>query len=103
MPEITPRALADLAAAGDAAALALWERAGRMLGHGIANLMNLLNPEVIVLVGGLARAGELLLGPARECWEAQAFARAHRSTRVVMGELGEWAGVRGAIQPLLEA
>jgi len=102
LPEVTPLRLAELARAGDPDTLALWERAGRMLGTGIANLMNLLNPECIVLVGGLAQAGELLLGPARRTWVHQAFERAHRSTRVLPGTLGEWAGVRGAIQPLLE-
>ena len=99
---ITPAALSGLAAGGDEDALALWSEAGRMLGIGIANLMNLLNPECIVLVGGLAKAKEFFLEPARLAWEAQAFDRAHESTVVKLGTMGEWAGVRGVIQPLIE-
>ncbi len=101
LPSLTPEDLAVLAAQGDEDARALWEKAGTMLGIGIANLMNLLNPECIVLVGGLAKAGDLLLKPARKTWEVQAFDRAHESTSVRMGKLDEWAGVRGAVQPLL--
>ncbi|MEK6710349.1 MAG: ROK family protein, partial [Nitrospinota bacterium] len=101
LPELTPKRLADLALAGDAGALALWEKAGTMLGTGIANLMNLLNPECVVLVGGLAQAGELLLAPARRAWERQALGRARASAPVLLGALGEWAGARGAVQPLL--
>ena len=40
--------------------------------------------------------------PARRAWESQAFEEAHKSTAVKMGALGEWAGVRGAIQPFLD-
>ncbi|MFC1491344.1 ROK family protein, partial [Nitrospinota bacterium] len=102
LPSLTPSALAELAGGGDHQAKALWEKAGRMLGTGIANLMNLLNPECIVLVGGLAKAGDLLLDPAKQAWETQAFDRAWASTSVKIGTLSEWAGVRGAIQPFLE-
>ena len=100
---ITPESLAALGESGDADALALWERAGTMLGMGMANLMNLLNPDCLVLAGGLAKAGGLLLEPARQSWERHAFERAWTSTEVHFSALGEWAGVRGAIQPFLEA
>lgn len=102
LPTLTPQDLAILAIQGDEDARALWDKAGKMLGIGIANLMNLLNPECIVLAGGLAKAGALLLEPARKTWESQAFGRAHETTSVLMGTLGEWAGVRGAVQPLLK-
>ncbi len=101
LPSLTPEDLAALAAQGDEDANALWEKAGTMLGIGIASLMNLLNPERIVLAGGLAKAGDLLLKPAENTWKIQAFDRAHETTSVRMGTLGEWAGVRGAVQPLL--
>ncbi|MDA1000164.1 MAG: ROK family protein [bacterium] len=99
----TPEGLAELAQSGDAQARALWERAGRMLGVGLASIMNLLNPECIVLTGGLVRAGELLMTPARAAWESQAFEAAHRAAQVKTGALGGWAGVRGAIQPFMES
>ncbi len=100
---ITLEALAALGELGDADALALWERAGMMLGIGMANLMNLLNPDCLVLAGGLAKAGGLLLEPARQSWERHAFEQAWTSTEVHFSAMGEWAGVRGAIQPFLKA
>lgn len=101
--KLTPHHLARMAEAGDPDAAVLWKRAGKMLGTAIANLMNLLNPACIVLAGGMAQAGDLLLNPARAAWQTQAFERAHRSTPVLLASLGEWAGVRGAVQPLLES
>lgn len=101
LPSLTPHALSELAQKGDLDANNLWSRAGTFLGIGIANLMNIINPELIVLTGGLAKAGGLLLEPARRTWEKQAFDRAHQTTSVRFGLLGEWAGVRGAIQPLM--
>lgn len=101
LAEISPASLANLAAAGDRDAKALWENGGRALGVGIANVMNLLNPESIVLAGGLLNAKEHFLPSARSAWEERSFAQASRSSRVLPGELGEWAGVRGAIQPFL--
>lgn len=103
LPSLTPLTLAKLARNGEPNARALWEKAGTMLGIGIANLMNLFNPECVVLVGGLGKAGSLLVDPARRTWENQVFGRAHQSTVVKMGTLGEWAGARGTIQPYLDS
>lgn len=102
LDSVTPKNLAALAInKGNKDVLELWKKAGTMLGIGIANLMNLLNPDRIVLVGGLARAGNLLLEPAKITWKAQAFERAAETTIVRVGTLDEWAGTRGAVQPLL--
>ncbi|MBT3435628.1 MAG: ROK family protein [Nitrospinaceae bacterium] len=100
--DFAPHSLAKLAIEGDAQARALWENAATFLGIGIANLMNLLNPEIIVLAGGLCGAGDLLYEPARRAWEKQAYDAAHTSTSVEFGDLGEWAGARGAVQVYLQ-
>ena len=100
--KISPISLAELAVSGDHAARAIWENGGHALGVGIANIMNLLNPASIVLVGGLMNAKEHFLPSAQRAWEANSFEQAHNSSKVLLGELGEWAGVRGAIQPFLE-
>ena len=63
--------------------------------------MNLLNPESIVLVGGLMNAKKHFLQTAQAAWEENSFEQASNSSMVLMGKLGEWAGVRGAIQPFL--
>lgn len=101
LADFAPHTLAKLALEGDRQTRALWEKAGAFLGIGIANLMNLLNPDVIVMTGGLGGAGNLLYEPARRAWKKQAYDAAHASTSVVFGALGEWAGVRGAVQAFL--
>ena len=100
--KISPVSLAELAASGDDEAKAIWENGGYALGVGIANIMNLLNPESIVLVGGLVNAKEHFLPAAQKAWEENSFEQASSSSTVLLGKLREWAGVRGAIQPFLQ-
>ena len=97
--KISPIVLSKLAGSGNLDARSIWENGGHALGVGIANIMNLLNPECIVLVGGLANAKEHFLPAAQKAWEANSFEQARNSSKVLLGKLGEWAGVRGAIQP----
>ena len=99
--EISPIFLAELAGSGDLESRAIWENGGHALGIGIANIMNLLNPASIVLVGGLMNAKEHFLPSAQRAWEANSFEQASSSSKVFLGKLGEWAGVQGAIQPFL--
>ncbi len=66
------------------------------LGAGLANVVNLLNPEVIVMMGGVAKAGEHLFGPLRAVVARRAFPTAFAACRIVPGELGQAAGVVGA-------
>ncbi len=101
LDEISPVSLAELAASGDQAAKALWEGGGRALGIGIANVMNLLNPESIVLVGGLGNAREHFWPSAQSALQESAFEQARDSSKVCWGLLGGWAGARGAIQSFL--
>ena len=100
--KISPASLSELADSGNFEARTIWENGGYALGIGIANIMNLLNPERIVLVGGLVNAKEHFLPTARMAWEERSFEQSSSSSKVVLGKLGEWAGVRGAIQPLLQ-
>lgn len=94
--EIDGRAVTDAANAGDEAARAVVERAGRYLGVALSSLSNALEPEVIVIGGGvMAGAGELLLEPARAELAARALTPQNR-TRVAVAELGPDAGMIGA-------
>ena len=70
--------------------------AGAALGKAIAATVNLLNPELVIVGGQLAGAGEVLLQPVREVIARQAVAPAANSVRVVAGKLAEQAEVRGA-------
>jgi glucokinase len=67
-----------------------------MLGAGLANLVNTFNPEVLVVVGGVTRAGEHLFGPLRSEVRRRAFASAVEACSIVPGVLPDTAGVIGA-------
>src|SRR5690606_37960101 len=80
---------------GDPGAIAALARIGRVLGVGIANAMNIFNPEVVLIGGGVSAAGELLVGAARV--EARTRARPPaRDARVEIARLGPDAGMVGA-------
>ena len=85
------------ASEGDKAALALFERVGHWLGVGIASLVTIFDPDLVVVGGGVAATGELLLAPARASFERYVHARAHRDLPpVVPTRLGADAGLVGA-------
>lgn len=65
---LTPKALA-----GDRGAKAVWNEVGTRLGQGLASLILVLNPDAVLLLGGVARAGDLVLGPVRRVFAAQPF------------------------------
>ena len=85
----------DRARAGDEEAIEVFAIVGRHLGVGITNLVNIFNPEVVVIGGGVAAAGEALLAPAREEYERRVL-KATAGARIVAAELGNDAGVLGA-------
>jgi glucokinase len=99
---LTPKDIADAAAGGDRVALDALAGAGRALGTGLANIVHLFNPEVIAVGGGVAGAGELILGPARESMRAQLMDDILASVRVVRAELGNMASLAGAAMMALE-
>ena len=68
----------------------------KILGAGIANIVNMFNPEMVVVVGGVTRAGEHLFTPLRSEVRRRAFDSAVEVCRIVPGELREAAGVIGA-------
>ena len=82
---------------GDEDASAALEAMGEKLGVGLASLMNLLDPEVIVIGGGLGSdAGPLLLEPAERVARSRALEPEASTVRFVVAELGEDAGMLGA-------
>ncbi|MBI2080134.1 MAG: ROK family protein [candidate division NC10 bacterium] len=93
---LTAKDVSDAASAGDAVARRLIERAGRYLGVGLGTLVNLLNPDLITLAGGLVAAGELLLRPALAELDQRAFPALRRRTRVAFSALADTAGMLGA-------
>lgn len=69
----------------------------KFLGIGVANFLNIFNPEVVVIAGGVTQAGEALFEPLRAEVKRRAFAPAVEACRIVPGELHGNAGVVGAV------
>ena len=88
---------------GDAYAHEVMLETAKILGAGVANIVNQLNPEIVVVVGGVTRAGDHLFGPLRSEVRRRAFRAAERVCRIVPGELPDTAGVVGAAGLFLAA
>lgn len=96
LDECTPAALATAAHHGDPVALAQWEEIGRKLATAVMNVCWLLNPEAVVIGGGVARAGELLFKPFKEHLFAQLSGPFKDQLRVMPAAFGHEAGTIGA-------
>lgn len=93
---LTTLDLARLAEGGDAHAREVFARAGRRLGQAVGNLINILDPDRVIIGGGVARAGELILGPCREMVPRIVLGAEAALTPVVPAELGNLAASFGA-------
>ncbi len=93
---ITAKLVAEAASQGDAEAQEIMAEAMNYLGIGMANLVNLFNPELIVIGGGLANIGEKLLEPVQRAIRRHAYAALAQAVQVVPAELGDDVGVLGA-------
>lgn len=95
----------DAADQGDPAAIQVVDDYRRYLACGLTSIVNILQPEVLCVGGGVCNQGENLLGPVREIFDREDYARdCVRRTRIVRAELGNDAGIIGAAMlPLYRA
>jgi len=93
---ITAHDVSGAAGKGDAVAIASINRIAGYLGIGLVNLVNIFNPEMIVIGGGVAKLGELLLAPARKVVEERAFPLQASAVKIVPAQLGDDSGIIGA-------
>jgi len=91
----TAALVADVAR-GDARAVAIWQTMIRDLSAGLVSLINVVDPAVIILGGGIAGAGELLLQPLREAMDGCEWRPDGHRVDVVLARLGDLAGAYGA-------
>ena len=96
LPVVTARDVAEAAAAGDPLAVRVWDETTAILGSAVANILDVFNPELVVLGGGVTRAGEQLLRPVRDAGLGQAMGPARRSADIVLAELVDQVGVVAA-------
>jgi glucokinase len=94
--ELAGPLVTELAHDGDAAAIEVLRLIGSRLGVAIANCVNIFNPEVVVIGGGVIGAGELLLGPVRRQVAERALPPSRDLVRIVAARFGVEAGMVGA-------
>ena len=94
--EITAEKVGAAAREGDSLALDVIAGVGTYLGVGMVNLVNIFNPEMIVVGGGVANLGELLLDPARRVVKERAFRLPAQAVRIVPARLGDEGSLLGA-------
>jgi len=93
---ITAEKVSLAAQGGDSLASEVILKAATYLGIGLANLVNIFNPEMIIIGGGIAKMGDLLLNPARQVVRERAFQLSSQAVQIVPAQLGDDAGMLGA-------
>ncbi len=96
LESITAEMVSLAARQGDQLACDIVAKAGNYLGVGLANLVNIFNPELIVIGGGLSKMGDMLLKPARKVVKERAFRLPAQTVRIVRASLGSNAEMMGA-------
>jgi glucokinase len=102
LAKITAQTVYLAAQEGDELALEVVNDTAKFLGVGIGNLLNIFNPEVVVVCGGVTLAGDHLFVPLRREAARRAFKPAVMACRIVPGELAGTAGVYGAARAFLD-
>lgn len=95
-PDITPYIVSEAAKQGDAVAKRIFTIMGEYIGMGLVSVVNLLNPEKIIIGGGVAAAGDILLNPIKETILKRSMPISGAAVKVVPAQLGNTAGVIGA-------
>ncbi len=96
LSRITAETVYEAVVAGDEYAKEVMRDTAKFLGTGIANLINILNPEMVTISGGVTRAGDRLLEPLKKEVRRRAFSHAADNCKIVTSTLGSMVGVIGA-------
>lgn len=101
MEKITAKTVFDALKEGDKVAEEIVEEFGSYLGHAMANLAAVTDPTVIVIGGGVSKAGEIILGYIEKYYQEKAFF-ANRQTKFILAELGNDAGICGSAKLVID-
>ncbi|MFC7549304.1 ROK family protein [Plantactinospora sp. GCM10030261] len=96
VPTLTAADVSAAAVAGDPLAVRIWAETIDLLGAAVTDLVNVFEPDLVVLGGGVTRSGAMLLDPVRDLVAREAMAPAARAARVVLADLGDLVCVVGA-------
>ncbi len=99
---VTAEMMSRAAAQGDAASKRAYQEAGRYLGAGLAGFVNIFNPDLVLIGGGVARSGELIMEPARTTMRARTMSQPLKDVHLELAELGDLAGPLGMIARIAE-
>lgn len=102
LKSVTPETIQAAALKGDKLARRIWKEAGEYLGIALSGVINLLNPEVIVFGGGVARAGELIFKPMKAEIRKRTFKTPFEKVKFTCTRFGEDLGVIGAALLILQ-
>ena len=102
MEKITAAQVGTAARNGDPLACDIIARAAYYLGIGMVNVVNIFNPEMVIIGGGMAELGDILLEPGRRMVAERAFSVSSRTVHIVTALLGNEAGVYGAAAFVLD-
>ena len=101
--EVTAIEVGQAAQMGDSASMEIMSQSGRLLGHNVATLANMLNPSLIVLSGSIAQTNDILLAAVREAVYGESHPMVTRDLRISRSEMGSSAGLVGAAMVAVEA
>ncbi|MFT3891523.1 MAG: ROK family protein [Anaerolineales bacterium] len=94
---ITVSDVADAARRGDLAAQEIIKRSGTFIGIAIANLINMINPSIVIIGGGVAQVGDLLTGPIRQEVRERSLRASEHAVRITTAMLGRRSSLIGAL------
>ena len=100
--QITAELVANAAREGDEFAAGMWFEAMENLGIGVANAVNVLNPRLVILGGGVTKAGDLLFEPVRKVVSERAMKALAADVEIVPAANGDLVGLMGAIAVAME-
>ena len=89
LERISPRIISECCDKGDQIAIEVYERTGHMLGLGLANYASIVDPEAIILTGGISHAGNWLLGPTYESFEEHVFGNLKGKVKLLTSKLND--------------
>ena len=101
--QCTPRELDVAAQAGDPIAKSLWDQVGLEVGVALSTVVWILNPDTIIIGGGVAKAGEMLLAPIRNAIRSRTTRLFHERLRILGAALGNDAGIIGNAALVVDA
>ena len=87
LPVLTPKTIKDCCDQDDKMAISVYEKTGYLLGMALANYASLINPEAIILTGGVSKAGKWILQPIHESFEEHVFPSMRGQTKMLISKL----------------